>query len=177
MTKKVKALFFDRSGYAYPLAVAVVIALLMLTLVIAEWLRLFVIASGVKDAFEEAIISVVTENYNETYHCVREGYAGGYEPVGGGFYASVDYGDVRGRLGNLLGMRADGDVLVKETDGKTEFSISEVVVSVNNVGIRSRGEFSAEGKLHLVIPVWFNGRVVFSVPLDLKVKARMREKF
>lgn len=177
MTKKVKTLFCDRSGNAYPMTVAFVIVLLLLMLVITEWLRLYVIAFGVKDAFEEAIISVVTENYNETYHCVREGYAGGYEPVGGGFYASVDYGDIRGRLGSLLGMRADGESLVKDVNGNAEFTVSGIVVTVNNTGIRSGGEFSAEGELHLVIPVWFNGREVLSVPVDLKVKARMREKF
>lgn len=174
----IRKILWNETGNITPLAVALVIAMLLLMLVIAEWLRLVIMASGVKDAFEEAIISVVTENYNETYHCVREGYAGGYEPTGSGFYESVDVGDVRGRLSRLLGLKTSGANLVKEEEAREEYRIGEIAVTVKNTHLRSGGEkFSADGELMLSLPVWFNGRKVFTIPIRLKVRALMREKF
>lgn len=169
----------DCSGNFTPLAVAMVIIILLVTISITKFMELWITASGVRDAFEEALISVVTENYNETYHCVREGYAGGYEPTGYGFYESVDLGNVNGRLGNILGLTLRGDKLVKVNDhGESDFELSKIDISVNNTHIRTGGEvFSAEGTLLLEIPLRFEGRVMFQIPIRLKVRARMREKF
>ncbi|MCR4597455.1 MAG: hypothetical protein K5678_00310 [Acetatifactor sp.] len=184
MTKKMHlraraaGLWRDKSGKSTPLAGAVVIALRLLMLVITEGLKIAVIMSGVKDAFEEAVISVVTENYNETYHCVREGYAGGYEPTGAGFYESLDLGDVRGRLSGLLGLTPEGDALVKKVDGQTEYRVSGIATSVQNTHLRTGGEkFTAQGELLLEIPVRFEGREVYAIPIRIAVKALMREKF
>ena len=177
--EKISFVCRDDKGNFTPLAVAFVIIMLLVTVSVTKFMELWITASGVRDAFEEAMISVVTENYNETYHCVREGYAGGYEPTGYGFYESVDLGNVSGRLGNLLGLTTSGGKLVKVNDhGESDFEISEINVSVSNTHLRTGGEvFAAEGTLLLEIPLRFEGRVVFRIPIRLKVKARMREKF
>ena len=177
--KRIWIITRDVKGNFTPLAVALVIILLLVTVSVTKFMELWITASGVRDAFEEAMISVVTENYNETYHCVREGYAGGYEPTGYGFYESVDLGNVSGRLGNLLGLTTSGGKLVKVNDyGESDFELSEIEVSVSNTHLRNGGEvFSAEGTLLLEIPLRFEGRVMFRIPIRLKVKARMREKF
>ncbi|MBR4606163.1 MAG: hypothetical protein IKO41_08040 [Lachnospiraceae bacterium] len=169
----------DVKGNFTPLAVALVIIILLVTVSVTKFMELWITASGVRDAFEEAMISVVTENYNETYHCVREGYAGGYEPTGYGFYESVDLGDVGGRLGRLLGLTVSGSRLVKLNDhGESDFALSEISAGVINTHLQNGGEvFSAEGMLLLEIPLRFEGRVLFQIPIRLKVKARMREKF
>ena len=176
---RIGKLLRDDSGNFTPLAVAFVIILLLVTVSVTKFMELWITASGVKDAFEESIISVVTENYNETYHCVREGYAGGYEPTGSGFYASVDLGDVSGRLERLLGLTRRGDRLVKlNANGNADWQIGEISVAVNNTAIKTGGEvFSADGELLLEIPLKYEGRTLFMIPLHLKVKARMREKF
>ncbi len=178
-TKGMSFFMKDCAGNFTPLAVSLVIIMLLLTLSVTKFMELWITASGVKDAFEEAIISVVTENYNETYHCVREGYAGGYEPTGYGFYASVDLGDVSGRLAGLLGLTQLGGRLVKRNgNGETDFQISDISVTVQNTQIRNGGGvFSAEGTLLLEIPVRFEEREIFVIPITLKVKAKMREKF
>ncbi|MBQ9488952.1 MAG: hypothetical protein IJU80_03370 [Lachnospiraceae bacterium] len=169
----------DDKGNLTPLAVALVIIIMLVTVSVTKFMELWITASGVRDAFEEAMISVVTENYNETYHCVREGYAGGYEPTGYGFYESVDLGDVGGRLGRLLGLTVSGSRLVKLNDhGDSDFVLSEISAGVINTHLQNGGEvFSAEGTLLLEIPLRFEGRVLFQIPIRLKVKARMREKF
>ena len=177
--KRIWIISRDVKGNFMPLAIALVIIMLLVTVSVTKFMELWITASGVRDAFEEALISVVTENYNETYHCVREGYAGGYEPTGYGFYESVDLGNVSGRLGNLLGLTARSDKLVKLNDhGDPDFEISEINVSVSNTHLRTGGEvFSAEGTLLMEISLRLEGRVMFQIPIRLKVKARMRDKF
>jgi len=63
-------------------------------------------------------------------------------------------------------------------NGETDFQISDISVTVQNTQIRNGGGvFSAEGTLLLEIPVRFEERELFVIPITLKVKARMREKF
>lgn len=64
------------------MAAAVTLALLVIFCGISEYFRLQIIAVGVRDALEDAIISVVNDNYAGVYHGVREGYSGSYQPFG-----------------------------------------------------------------------------------------------
>ena len=54
---------------------AIVLILLMLFCSIAEFSRVWIIAQGVKEATQQAVISTVNDNYDDVYHAVREGYA------------------------------------------------------------------------------------------------------
>lgn len=169
----------DKKGEMFPMTVAVAICLLFLLLVAMEFFKLMITASGIKDAYEEAMISVVTDNYNEVYTCVREGYASGQIPTGYGFNATVDIGDVEERLSGLLGLTSSGGTLNKVTDaGNIQYQISDINVTVPNTPIlRSGQKFYAEGTLKMTIPVLFAGHRLFDVPINLKVKAVMREVF
>ena len=76
----------DQRGMAYPLVIALTLALLMILCGMMEFFRLSVIASGVKEALQDAVVAVVNDNYANVYHGVREGYSGGY-------YTGVDHPD------------------------------------------------------------------------------------
>ena len=41
----------------------------------------------------------------DRYHGVREGYSGAYQPLAGYFEESLDYGDIYGRLDDILGLK------------------------------------------------------------------------
>jgi len=177
--RKIGNILRDKKGEMFPITVAIAICLMFLLLAAAEYFKLMITASGVRDAYEEAMIAVVTDNYNEVYACVREGYAAGYIPTGYGFNASVDNGDVEERLSNLLGLTESGGTLNKVTDaGNIQYKISNIDVSVSNTPLlRSGQKFYAEGSMTLTIPVFFAGHRLFEVPINLKVKALMREVF
>ena len=84
---------------------AIVLVLLMLFCAIAEFSRLWIIAQGVKEAAQQAVISTVNDNYDDVYHAVREGYAAGWYPDGTGRWdESIDTGDVYGQLSETLGL-------------------------------------------------------------------------
>ena len=74
---------------------AIVLVLLMLFCAVAEFCRIWIIAQGVKEAAQQAVISTVNDNYDDVYHAVREGYAAGWYPDGTGRWdESIDTGDV-----------------------------------------------------------------------------------
>lgn len=75
----------DRRGVAFPLIIAIVLVLVMLMCCISEYFRLLIVAQGVRDAVQEAVISTVNDNYDDVYHGVREGYSGRLPAVGGRF--------------------------------------------------------------------------------------------
>ncbi len=176
--KKAILLLTSCTGSMVPLVVAVAVAILFLILGVSEYMRLVIIAAGVEDAMESAIVSTVNDNYDEVYHSVREGYAAGYEPTGAGFREAVDYGDIYGRLCFLLGLEEDGDGYTKTTDGEKEYRISNLQVSVSNPALATEGEaYYADGEMRLEVPVRFAGKMVAGLSIRMKVRAAYQEKF
>lgn len=178
-TRKINRLLHEKKGNMVPLAAAVAIVTLFIILGATEYMRIMIIAAGIRDATESAVISVINDNYAEVYHSVREGYAAGYEPEGEGFAASVDYGDVYGRLCYLLGLQEDGSGFVRiNNGGEREYRISELNVYLPNTGLASGGgTYYAEATLKVEVPVRFGGRIVSNMTINLKGKAAYREKF
>lgn len=90
----------DKSGVSFPLVIGVTLSLLLIFCGVSEYFRLQIIAAGVRDAVEDAIISTVNDNYAGVYHGVREGYSGGYMPYGEGEWEeTLDEGDIYARIG------------------------------------------------------------------------------
>ena len=128
----------DRRGVSFPLIVAVTLSLVILLCGVSEYLRLLIVAQGVRDAVQEAVISTVNDNYDDVYHGVREGYSGAYQPMAGDFEESLDYGDIYGRLDSLLNLRSHGGYHVQYTeDGKMEFRVWNLSVDLRNASFAS----------------------------------------
>ena len=107
---------------------AIVLVLLMLFCAIAEFSRLWIIAQGVKEAAQQAVISTVNDNYDDVYHAVREGYAAGWYPDGTGRWdESIDTGDVYGQLSETLGLENTAGGYQKISDGEVEYTISDLL--------------------------------------------------
>ncbi len=88
---RLRQILKDQRGVAFPLIIAIVLVLVMLMCCISEYFRLLIVAQGVRDAVQEAVISTVNDNYDDVYHSVREGYSGAYQPLAGDFEESLDY--------------------------------------------------------------------------------------
>ena len=112
---RLREILRDRKGNGFPLAIAITLALVIIFCGISEYIRLLIIAQGVRDAMQTAVISTVNDNYDDVYHGVREGYSGGYQPMAGDFEESLDYGDIYGRLEEVLGLSYQGGTRVKFT--------------------------------------------------------------
>ena len=110
----------------------------MLMCCISEYFRLLIVAQGVRDAVQEAVISTVNDNYDDVYHGVREGYSGAYQPLAGDFEESLDYGDIYGRLDDILGLTYRGGYHTQYTeDGGMEFRVWGLDVEIRNAPFAS----------------------------------------
>jgi hypothetical protein len=132
---------------------------------------------------QSAIIATVNDNYRDVYHGVREGYAGGYQPDGGGFEVSVNNGDIWGRLDSLLGLTQSGGYHVKTIgSGQQELKLSNLSVVVHNTPLApsdpaNAQRFTADATIQLEIPMSFAGNALPPLRITLKVKAGWIQKF
>lgn len=60
---KLKNVLSDKTGSSSPLIVAVVLAIIILSSAAFEYMRLMIVAVGVRDAVQSAVIDVATENW------------------------------------------------------------------------------------------------------------------
>jgi hypothetical protein len=173
---RIKRILKDRGGASFPLIVAVTLSLVIIFTGISEYLRLLIIAQGVRDAVQSSVIATVTENYGNVYHGAREGYSGAYLPMAGDFEESLDYGDIYGRLDGVLGLSRSGAYRVKLTAvGKTEFRVWGLSVDIQNApfaaGDSPSGRFAADCAIELEVPVSFGGRLLPPMRITVRTSA------
>lgn len=116
----------------YIMALVIFLCLLIGLVATLEATHLMIAATGVRDAVESAITTTATNNAYNTYHGVREGNSGAYEPDGsGGWSETVTTADVVYKLRSLLKLKyKDGGYVHLNTDGNSfEYKISNINVA------------------------------------------------
>lgn len=179
---RLRQILKDQRGVAFPLIIAIVLVLVMLMCCISEYFRLLIVAQGVRDAVQEAVISTVNDNYDDVYHGVREGYSGAYQPLAGDFEESLDYGDIYGRLDDILGLTYQGGYHTQYTeDGATEFRVWGLDVEICNApfasGDSAGDRFVADCEIKLEVPVSFGGELLPPMRMTVKVSAGYTPRF
>ena len=186
MIQKIKRILEEHQGTAFPLVIAVVLALLLLFCCVSEYFRLQIITAGVREALQDGVITVVNDNYAGVYHGIREGYAGGYQASGGtGWEPDVIEGDIYTYLDSTLGMEMEGERHVKyagEAGTAVEFALDGLQVTLCNAPLApadpgNSQRFEADAVIRLEVPVRFGGRLLPSIHLTLKVQAGYIEVF
>jgi len=171
--EKIKRILQGKSGAGFPLIIAIALSLVIIFTGISEYFRLVIVAQGVRDAVQAAVISTVNDNYDDVYHGVREGYSGAYQPMAEDFDESLDYGDIYDRLDSILGLAYRGGYHEKRTsDGKLEFKVWNLEVDIRNApfasGDQASARFEADSTIMLEVPVSFGGKLL--PPMTIKVK-------
>ena len=171
--KKIKRILENKSGAGFPLIIAVTLSLVIIFTGISEYFRLMIVAQGVRDAVQAAVISTVNDNYDDVYHGVREGYSGAYQPMAGDFDESLDYGDIYERLDSILSLSVSSFYHEKRTsDGKLEFKVWALDVDIRNApfasGDQASARFEVDSTIMLEVPVSFGEKLL--PPMRIKVK-------
>ena len=182
---KVKRLLKEKKGNALPLACAIVMSLILIFSAASEYMRFQIIAKGVRDALQTAVISVATENYDNLYNGLREGYSGGYYLSDSNQWQSqLDTGDVYAELDSLLGLETEGIYHIKTTGGEMEFRLSNLSVNLKNnpfapskSNIENVQRFKAEAFIILEVPLSFGWNKLPPLKINLKVLAGYTSKF
>lgn len=170
---EIRKVLFNNRGSGYPLAVVIALALVIIFSGVSEYFRLMIIASGVRDALQSAVIEAVNDNYSDVYHGVREGYSGGYQPLDSFFEESLNYGDIYDRLESVLGLSREGRYRLKRThQGTIELKIWDLDVNIHNAPFASGDiatrRFKVDSSIMLEVPVSFAGKLL--PPMRIKVK-------
>ncbi len=170
----------DKSGNSTPMTVALVLGLLFLICAMSEFFRLMIITQGVRDGLQQAVISVATTNYDETYRGLREGYSGGYRLAGGQWVEDLDYDDIYYRLDSLLGTERDGSYHVKEQGETYEYRLSNLRVEISNTGLapgNASRNFEVDARISIEIPLSFGWGMVPPLVMELRTRAAYMPKF
>lgn len=184
--EKIKRVLKDRHGVSFPLVIAVTLALVILLCGVSEYFRLQVIAAGVREAMEDAIISTVNDNYAGVYHGVREGYSGGYMPFGDtAWETTVSEGDIYMYLDRTIGTELSGGRHIKyagDSGSAVEFIIDSLSVTIRNAPLapsnpENAQRFEADAVIRLEVPVRFGGKLLPSMHITLKMQAGYIEVF
>ena len=180
--RKFSGIIRERKGSSFPLIVAVALALVIILCGISEYMRLMLIASGVRDAVQSAVIATANDNYDDVYNGVREGYSGGYILDVSSWKPSLDYGDIYDRLDRSLGLQNIGGIHVKYAGEATEFKLSGLSVDIVNAPFAPLNrdgaqKFLADAVIILEVPVYFGGKSLLPMRINLRVKAGYTPKF
>ena len=179
---KLRRILKCKTGNGFPLVVAITLALVLILFGVMEFFRLNIIASGVKEALQDAIIVTVNDNYADVYHGVREGYSGGYQPDGSSFSYSVNTGDIYSYMDSVLGMEEVSGSHVKYSGEALEYKLSGLDVTIRNAPLapsspRNAQRFEADATIWLEVPVYFGGKQLPAMKIRLKVQAGYTEVF
>lgn len=182
MKKRLCAVLGNRRGNSFPLVICITLALVILFCGISEYFRLLIVAQGVRDAVQTAVISTVNDNYDDVYHGVREGYSGAYQPMAGDFEESLDYGDIYGRLDGILGLSSGDGYHTKRTPaGQMEFRVWNLNVVIRNApiagGEQAHARFEADCTIQLEVPVSFGGQLLPPMRITVKTSAGYTPRF
>lgn len=179
--RKLKKLFKSRRGTSFPLTVAVTLSILLILCGISEYMRLMIIAAGVRSAVQSAVIATVNENYNDVYQGAREGYSGAYQPSGSSWVACLDYGDIYSQLDILLGAKEVSHKHVKYTGSSVEYTLSGLTASIKNAPFapsdpKVAQKFLADATVNLVVPVSFCGNLLPPMKICVETQAEYTPK-
>ncbi|MNO15958.1 hypothetical protein D3C76_56300 [compost metagenome] len=172
----------NRSGSGFPLTVAIVLAVLLVSCAVYEYLRLTIITAGVRDAVQSTIISVATENYSNVYPGLRQSYSGGFSRSSNRWAEQISTGDIYSQLAETLGLIPESDQYVKKAGNQLEYSLSGLTVTILNAPFapsdpNSIQQFTAQAKIHIEVPLSFGWGHLPPMEADLPIQAVYRPRF
>lgn len=157
-------------------AVIVLLVLLLTFSVVGEYLRLQIITKGVRDAVQSSVISVATQNYDDVYTGLREGYSGSYSLYDDNWISRIDEGAVMNELTLLLGLSYGQ----KYTGGELESELTDLDVNILNAPLApssNNDRFEVEVFVTLTVTTAFGWEHVPSMEIKLKLNAGYTPNF
>lgn len=177
---KITNILRDKRGDSTPMTIALVLGLLLLVCAMSEFFRLGLIVQGVRDGLQQAVITVATTNYDETYNGLREGYSGGFVLSGESWQENLDYDDVYYRLDNLLGTDGRGGYHVKAQGTGYEYRLSGLTVDIFNTPLtpgNTNRNFEADARITIEIPLSFGWELVPPLTMEIRTRSAYMPKF
>ena len=194
--KKIQEVLKSKSGQGVPMILAVVLCCLILACVTFEYMRLMIVAQGVRDSVQSAIVDVATENWDEAYAGLREGYSGGYvlsRSMSGLSVASFPcarktgtvaaFSDaVYARLQDVLGIEYEGGQYVKYSGENLEYRLYDLHLDVENAPLAPSvpdgiTQLNVTGTITVDVPLSFGFGHLPPMQITMKLNAKYVPRF
>ena len=164
------------------LAIVMVLVIVLIASGVWEFMRLHLIASGVRDALQSAIIAVATANYDDLYNGLREGYSGGYELNDDHWDVNIDIGDLYYQIDSTLGLKRQNGRHEKLSEGHLEYSVSGLRIQMFNAPFapansESSTRFRTSAEIDLEVPLSFGCQMLPPLRTKLHAEAIYVPKF
>jgi hypothetical protein len=159
-----------------------VLGCLLLSTAVFEYARLMIVAQGVRDAVQEAVIDVATENWDEAYAGLREGYSGGYQLSSSTWYSNVTTGNIYARSKDVLGLKYEGGKYVKYAGEDMEYCLYGLSVRVANAPLApsdpsSISQLTVTGTMTVEVPLSFGWGHHPNLKMNIRFKSVYVPKF
>lgn len=180
MMKKLMKIVKNKNGNSTPLIIAMILVLLLFSCAISEFLRLNIIANGVRNAMQTAVISVSIGNYDKVYNGLREGYSGGYTLSNEQWQETLDYGNVYKQLDSLLGLVTNSGYHVKAQSGSYEYRLSDLNIDIKNTPLtpgNANQNFESDVRIQLEVPLSFGWELMPPLKMEVRTRSGYTPKF
>ncbi|MCL2189152.1 MAG: hypothetical protein FWC16_09560 [Defluviitaleaceae bacterium] len=180
--KRIRNILRCEKALSYPLTIAIALSIVIVASAAFEYMRLLIIAQGVRDSLQSAIISVSTGNFSDVYASLREGHSGGFVNDGSGFREQFNTGDVYARLSELLGLQREGGYLVKYAGGTVEYRLSNLNIQIINAPFAPANrdtarQFLAHATIRLEVPLSFGWERLPPMRITIRCTAGWTPRF
>lgn len=149
---------------------------------ILAYMRLMIVAQGVRDSVQSAIVDVATENWDEAYAGLREGYSGGYQLAGSSWSQNVTSGNVYARLQDVLGIEYEGGQYVKYSGENLEYRLYDLHLDVENAPLAPSvpdgiTQLNVTGTITVDVPLSFGFGHLPPMQITMKLNAKYVPRF
>jgi uncharacterized protein YjdB len=160
----------NRGNVAVIVPVLLVVLLTVLTSVL-EYSRLMSVAASTRDAVSSAMTQICTDNAQQVYPGVREGYSGGYKLEDASWAQNVTTSDILSKVDAKLGTSGG----VKTSDGKLVFQISNLSMSMENAPLAPTGtdeqQLTGTATYTLTVPLSFGWSALPPMTIHMEAKS------
>ena len=129
-----------------------------------------------------AIVDVATENWDEAYAGLREGYSGGYQLAGSSWSQNVTSGNVYARLQDVLGIEYEGGQYVKYSGENLEYRLYDLHLDVENAPLAPSvpdgiTQLNVTGTITVDVPLSFGFGHLPPMQITMKLNAKYVPRF
>lgn len=177
MKLKLKNILIDKNGkpvkddaMTFPMILGMFFLVLIIFMLVLEYMHFVTVFKQADDAVERSVIAVATQNWDNIYQGVREGFAGANtkEAITDEWTEVLKRDNIMVSAIDIMGLTLDsGNYVKKSADGKILYSIKPTTVHANiiNVGIEeSPGVTNVGSKKGLIVEVTYDISVAWFTP-------------
>jgi hypothetical protein len=173
MIKKLRAKLLDRKGYSYPFIAVLILVFLLIAFGLFETIRANLLASNIRDKFQNAIIAESVLNYDRVYDTMREGYAASYQLAG--FSWKESNSTTRNRIMKAITDGFTGGEASQLTILHIDFTVEPSAVAPTDK--ENSIKFNVTGTITVEIPYSFAWRDLAPMVFTTEVKSEWRMMF